>query len=332
MAGCRAGVWRPQPSTSTRDTLKALSCATARWRNGQWGPGIHRGLGGIAWLAMAGPTLSHSGRAQPAGSQLSNFSKTAAHAAEIATQKVINMNARKNFLIFGGIGGIGGALSDVLAAQGHHVIVTTSKPEKSQQTALAKEQVLTVDVRDHQSIRDAIAIAGAQGLHGMAYCVGTIDIKPLARTTAEDLRNSLEINTIGAFIAIQAAAPILAQHQGAVVLFSSVAASRGFSNHSAIGTAKAAVEGLTRSIAAELAPKVRVNAIAPSLTDTPLAESMTKNPKMAETIGAMHPLPRLGHAMEMAKAAAFLLSDDSAWMTGEILHIDGGRSSVEKNR
>jgi NAD(P)-dependent dehydrogenase (short-subunit alcohol dehydrogenase family) len=242
------------------------------------------------------------------------------------------MNTRKNFLIFGGIGGIGGALCDVLAAQGHYVIVTTSKPEKNQLTTLAKEQVLTVDVRDHQSIRDAVAMAGAQGLHGMAYCVGTIDIKPLARTTAEDLRNSLEINTIGAFIAIQAAAPILAQHQGAVVLFSSVAASRGFTNHSAIGTAKAAVEGLTRSIAAELAPKVRVNAIAPSLTDTPLAESMTKNPKMAETIGAMHPLPRLGNALEMAKAAAFLLSEDSAWMTGEILHIDGGRSHLEKNR
>jgi NAD(P)-dependent dehydrogenase (short-subunit alcohol dehydrogenase family) len=281
---------------------------------------------------MAGPTLSRSGDAQPAGSQLSNFSKAAAHAAEISTQKVVNMNTRKNFLIFGGIGGIGGALCDVLAAQGHYVIVTTSKPEKNQLTTLAKEQVLTVDVRDHQSIRDAVAMAGAQGLHGMAYCVGTIDIKPLARTTAEDLRNSLEINTIGAFIAIQAAAPILAQHQGAVVLFSSVAASRGFTNHSAIGTAKAAVEGLTRSLAAELAPKVRVNAIAPSLTDTPLAESMTKNPKMAETIGAMHPLPRLGNALEMAKAAAFLLSEDSAWMTGEILHIDGGRSHLEKNR
>ena len=242
------------------------------------------------------------------------------------------MNAQKTFLIFGGIGGIGGALCDILAAQGHHVMVTTSKPEKNQQTSLAKEQVLTVDVRDHQSIRDAVAVAGAQGLHGMAYCVGTIDIKPLARTTAEDLRNSLEINTIGAFIAIQTAAPILAQHLGAVVLFSSVAASRGFSNHSSIGTAKAAVEGLTRSIAAELAPKVRVNAIAPSLTDTPLAESMTKNQKMAEMIGAMHPLPRLGNAIEMAKAAAFLLSDDSAWMTGEILHIDGGRSHLEKNR
>jgi NAD(P)-dependent dehydrogenase (short-subunit alcohol dehydrogenase family) len=242
------------------------------------------------------------------------------------------MNARKNFLIFGGIGGIGGALSDILAAQGHHVVVTTSKPEKIQQTTLVREQVLTVDVRDHQSIRDAVAVAGAQGLHGMAYCVGTIDIKPLARTTADDLRSALEINTVGAFIAIQSAAPILAQHQGAIVLFSSVAASRGFSNHSAIGTAKAAVEGLTRSIAAELAPKVRVNAIAPSLTDTPLAESMTKNPKMVESIGAMHPLPRLGHAPEMAKAAAFLLSDDATWMTGEILHIDGGRSSVEKNR
>jgi NAD(P)-dependent dehydrogenase (short-subunit alcohol dehydrogenase family) len=242
------------------------------------------------------------------------------------------MSQSKNILIFGGIGGIGGALADLLAAQGHDVFVTTSKSEKIPQSTLPQDRVLTADVRDHQSIRDAVAVAGAQGLHGMAYCVGTIDIKPLARTTAEDLRTSLEINTIGAFIAIQAAAPMLAQHQGAIVLFSSVAASRGFSNHSAIGTAKAAVEGLTRSIAAELAPKVRVNAIAPSLTDTPLAEPMTKNPKMAETIGALHPLPRLGHAMEMAKAAAFLLSEDSAWITGEILHIDGGRSSVEKNR
>ena len=142
---------------------------------------------------MAGPTLSRPRDPQPARGQLSNFSKAAAHAAEISTQKVVNMNAQKNFLIFGGIGGIGGALCDVLAAQGHYVIVTTSKPEKNQLTTLAKEQVLTVDVRDHQSIRDAVAMAGAQGLHGMAYCVGTIDIKPLARTTAEDLRNSLEI-------------------------------------------------------------------------------------------------------------------------------------------
>jgi NAD(P)-dependent dehydrogenase (short-subunit alcohol dehydrogenase family) len=252
--------------------------------------------------------------------------------AEITTQEIFQMSQLKNILIFGGIGGIGGALADLLAAQGHHVFVTTSKSEKIHQSTLPQDRVLTADVRDHQSIRDAVAVAGAQGLHGMAYCVGTIDIKPLARTTAEDLRTSLEINTIGAFIAIQAAAPMLAQHQGAIVLFSSVAASRGFSNHSAIGTAKAAVEGLTRSIAAELAPKVRVNAIAPSLTDTPLAESMTKNPKMAETIGALHPLPRLGQAMEMAQAAAFLLSEDSAWITGEILHIDGGRSNVEKNR
>jgi NAD(P)-dependent dehydrogenase (short-subunit alcohol dehydrogenase family) len=281
---------------------------------------------------MAGPTLPDAGAAQPAGVRLSNFFKAATHAAEITTQELFHMSQSKNILIFGGIGGIGGALADLLAAQGHDVFVTTSKSEKIPQSTLPQDRVLTADVRDHQSIRDAVAVAGAQGLHGMAYCVGTIDIKPLARTTAEDLRTSLEINTIGAFIAIQAAAPMLAQHQGAIVLFSSVAASRGFSNHSAIGTAKAAVEGLTRSIAAELAPKVRVNAIAPSLTDTPLAEPMTKNPKMAETIGALHPLPRLGHAMEMAKAAAFLLSEDSAWITGEILHIDGGRSSVEKNR
>jgi NAD(P)-dependent dehydrogenase (short-subunit alcohol dehydrogenase family) len=281
---------------------------------------------------MAGPTLPHSWIAESARDQLSNFSHTAAHAAEVSKPKGFNVNDQKTFLIFGGVGGIGGALSDLLTAEGHTVFATTSTTEKIGQSNLPRERVLSVDVLDHQSIRDAVAAAGSQGLHGVAYCVGTIDIKPLGRTSADDLRASLEINTIGAFIAIQAAAPILAQHQGAIVLFSSIAASRGFSNHVAIGTAKAAVEGLTRSVAAELAPKVRVNAIAPSLTETPLAEPMTKNPKMAETIGAMHPLPRLGHAREMAKAAAFLLSEDSGWMTGQVLHIDGGRSSVEKSR
>lgn len=114
------------------------------------------------------------------------------------------------------------------------------------------------------------------------------------------------------------------------MLFSSIAATKGFVNHSAIASAKAALEGLARTLAAELAPHVRVNVIAPSLTDTPLARVFTQNAKMSEAIAAMHPIPRLGIAAEMAKMAAVLLSDDSGWVTGQTIHIDGGRSTIGK--
>ncbi|MBU3723902.1 MAG: SDR family oxidoreductase [Burkholderiaceae bacterium] len=242
------------------------------------------------------------------------------------------MNSGKTFLIFGGINGIGGALTEELLSQGHDVYVTASQPDKAGQSPLPSERVLHVDVLDHASVQAAVDTAGQRGLHGMAYCVGTIDLKPLSRTTPDDLMRSFQINTVGAFVAMKSAAPMLTTSKGAVILFSSIAASRGFANHSAIGTAKAALEGLARTLAAELAPNVRINLIAPSLTDTPLAKPFTQNPKMSESIAAMHPLPRLGHAQEMAKAAAFLLSDDAGWMSGQVLHIDGGRSSLEKSR
>ncbi len=239
---------------------------------------------------------------------------------------------QNNTLIFGGISGIGGALSDLLSAQGHTVYVTTSKPERASDSHLPAEQVLFADVLNHDSIRSAVQAASMNGLHGLAYCVGTINLKPLARTSAEDLLRDFQINTVGAFIAIQEAAVHLSKSHGAIVLFSSIAASRGFPNHSAIAAAKAGLEGLARTLAAELAPNVRINVIAPSLTDTPLAQPLTQNPKMKEAIEGMHPIPRLGTAEEMAKAAAFLLSDGAAWMTGQTLHVDGGRFSVEKPR
>lgn len=242
------------------------------------------------------------------------------------------MSSDKTFLIFGGIDGIGGALTEQLLMQGHDVYVTTSRPDKAAGGILPAARVLQADVLDHTTIEAAVNIAGQHGLHGLAYCVGTIDLKPLSRTSADDLMRSFQINTVGAFLAIKSAATMLAASKGAVVLFSSIAATRGFANHSAIGCAKAGLEGLARSLAAELAPNVRINLIAPSLTDTPLAKPFTQNPKMSESIASMHPIPRLGAAQEMAKAAAFLLSDDAGWMSGQVLHIDGGRSSLEKTR
>lgn len=242
---------------------------------------------------------------------------------------------QQNFLIFGGIGGIGGSLAARLQQDGHPVYVTTKTPSKIEQAVsqgISADRVLTVDALSPESITQAVSQVGVTGLKGLAYCIGTIDLKPLSRTTPDDLLRSFQLNTVGAFTAIKAAAPFLAEAQGSVVLFSSIAATRGFANHSAIGTAKAAVEGLARSLAAELAPKVRINVIAPSLTQTPLAAPLTSNPKMSEAIGAMHPIPRLGQADEMADLAAYLLSDRSGWVTGQVFHVDGGRSTLEKTR
>jgi NAD(P)-dependent dehydrogenase (short-subunit alcohol dehydrogenase family) len=164
----------------------------------------------------------------------------------------------------------------------------------------------------------------------LVYAVGTLSLRSLARVSDEDAVHDFRVNALGAALAVQAAAAGLKTAPGgSVVLFSSVAASHGFSNHASIAMAKGAVEGLTVSLAAELAPQVRVNAIAPSLTRTPLAESLVANPQMAAAIEKMHPLGRLGSADDLAAAAAFLLSDDSAWMTGQVLRVDGGRGTLQ---
>lgn len=146
---------------------------------------------------------------------------------------------------------------------------------------------------------------------------------------------TFSLNVVGAAEAIKATLPGLKKGGGpenpsSIVLFSSIAARHGLSNHSVIGAAKAGVEGLTVSLAAELAPIIRVNCVAPSLTRSTMAESLTQNPTMAEAIAKAHALPRLGTADDSALAAAFLMSSQSAWTTGTILPVDGGRSSVLK--
>jgi NAD(P)-dependent dehydrogenase (short-subunit alcohol dehydrogenase family) len=162
--------------------------------------------------------------------------------------------------------------------------------------------------------------------------VGSIPLKPLARTTSADMLEAFHVNTLGAFSAVRLAADPLRSGAGAVVLFSSIAARQGFVNHAAIAAAKGGVEGLTVALAAELAPAVRVNAIAPSLTDTPLAKPLTGNAKVLEGIAQMHPIPRIGSADEMAALAAFLLSVEAGWISGHIIAVDGGRSSLRVGR
>lgn len=168
-----------------------------------------------------------------------------------------------------------------------------------------------------------------ESLSGLAYFPGSIDLKPLRSLTAGDLRTAFELNAVGAFHAVQACAERLRKAPGSgIVLFSTVAVGRGMAFHAAVAAAKGAVEGLTRSLAAELAPLVRVNCIAPSLTRTPLAAKLLSTPEREATSADRHPLKRVGEAHEIAAMAAFLLSDDARWITGQVIGVDGGMSSI----
>jgi len=152
-------------------------------------------------------------------------------------------------------------------------------------------------------------------------------LKPLGQVTAADMATAFALNTIGPAMAVKAAAASLAPGSG-IVLFSTVAARQGFANHVAIAAAKGGVEALTLSLAAELAPRLRVNCIAPSLTRTPLAARLTGNEAMAKAIAGLHPIARLGEPDDAAALAAFLLSANAGWITGQVIGVDGGRSTL----
>lgn len=232
-------------------------------------------------------------------------------------------------IVFGATGGVGAATARILSSHGHPLHLVGRDAARTH--ALAQELDATSSVGDVLAdgfVRQAVADAG-DDVGGLLYAVGSITLKSLPRLQREDFLRDYELNVVSAALAVQAAVPALKKSgRGSVVLFSSIAASQGFGMHACIGAAKAAVSGLTLSLAAELAPSIRVNAIAPSLTKTPLSKALWQNAASEQAIAASHPIPRLGQAEDIAELAAFLLGERSAWMTGQVIGVDGGRSSL----
>lgn len=232
----------------------------------------------------------------------------------------------KNIAIIGAGSGIGLEIAKKLKAQGANLYLTT-RSEHPEVNELS-ENVRVFDVNNSV---ESLADFWPQELHGFVYCPGTISLKPFNRFSADDFMNDFKINALGAAITIQSAFKNLKKSGNAsIVLFSTVAVKVGMGFHSSIGMAKGAVEGLGKSLAAELAPNnVRVNIIAPSLTDTPLANSLLSSPEKKEAAGKRHPLGRVGAPADLASTAVFLLQEEASWITGQIIGVDGGLSSLK---
>jgi NAD(P)-dependent dehydrogenase (short-subunit alcohol dehydrogenase family) len=218
----------------------------------------------------------------------------------------------KRILIVGGNTGIGAALNEQLLAEGS-------------ETILISRNQGGVDVLEDEPAFPAIEGA----IDALVYCPGSINLKPFRGLKLSDFEHDMGVNYFGAVKTIKNYLPNLKESENAsIVLFSTVAVQKGMPFHSSIAGAKGAVEGLTRALAAEFAPKVRVNCVAPSLTDTPLAEKLLRNEKQREGAENRHPLKSIGEAEDVAHMAHFLISDKAKWMSGQIIGVDGGMSSL----
>ena len=233
----------------------------------------------------------------------------------------------EKYLIFGATGSVGSSLAEQLKNSGNDIHLVARN--ESEVKAIAEKLGCSYTVAD--VLEDGFiekVKSDINDIKGVAYCVGSIDLKPLRMVTEADMNKCMKLNLYSAIEAIKGYQESLKKNKGSVVLFSTVAAQRGFTNHTIIASAKAAVEGLTVTLAAEFAPHIRVNCIAPSLSKSKIAEPMLKNPAIAEGIAKAHPLKRLGEGKDSAALAKFLITEESSWITGQIIAVDGGRSKL----
>ena len=238
----------------------------------------------------------------------------------------------KKFLIIGATGAVGSSLvklikdDDRLANQAH--LVGKNEDEISKLSNETGFSYTIADVLQPDFLEKIEKDLKDVDIHGIAYCVGSIDLKPINLITKKDYLKSFELNFFPIVDIIKKFQENLKKNKSSVVIFSTIAVKQGFPNHSIISPVKASLEGLTVSLASELAPNIRINCIAPSLSNSKMASKLLKNTKISEAIAKQHPLKRLGEGLDSAALAKFLLSSESSWITGQIIGVDGGRSNV----
>ncbi|GAB4140829.1 MAG: SDR family oxidoreductase [Ignavibacteriales bacterium] len=227
------------------------------------------------------------------------------------------------YLIVGGTSGIGLETTKLLSKNNRVIVLSRAKKNLD---GLNNVEFISADVTKPMDELPQIN----EPINGIIYCPGTINLKPLKSLKLEDFQNDFEVNLLGAVKVINKYFNNLKEAgKSSIVLFSTVAVQTGMLYHASIASAKGAVEGLTRTLAAEFAPSICVNCIAPSITNTPLAEKLLNNETKVKSSEDRHPLKRIGDAKEIAEAVAFLLSDSASFITGQILKIDGGISSIK---
>ena len=233
----------------------------------------------------------------------------------------------EKYLIVGATGSIGSNLATQLydSNKDAHLVGRNEDETKS----LSEKLGFTYTIADvlEDGFIDKIK-SDINDIKGLAYCVGSIDLKPLKISSESDFNKCMKLNLYSAVELIKGYQDSLKKNKGSIVLFSTVAAQRGFTNHSIIASAKAAVEGLAVSIAAEFAPNIRVNCVALSLINSKIAQPILRNTALAQGIAKAHPLKRIGEGKDGAALAKFLLTEESSWVTGQVIAVDGGRSKL----